>query len=276
MQVNTKFTAPNEIPFAKPDRLYRGYVFDLDGTVYLDDELLPGARHVIETLRDAGCRVVFVSNNPTYTRQQAAARLTRLGISTPSQEVINSSYVLVNYLRKKSPGCVVFPISEQSLYTELAAAGFTISEDPTAIDYVIASFDRTFEYHKLQVAFDAIRAGAHFIATNADRYCPVAGGGGQPDAAAIIAAVEACTDTSVEEVVGKPSMIMGRTALNVLALEPSDCLLTGDRLEMDILMGQRAGMASALVLTGATTLTHLAKSEVVPDFVVERLDQLLP
>jgi arabinose operon protein AraL len=69
---------------------------------------------------------------------------------------------------------------------------------------------------------------------------------------------------------------MGRTVLNVLALEPSDCLLTGDRLEMDILMGQRAGMASALVLTGATTLTHLAKSEVVPDFVVERLDQLLP
>lgn len=276
MQVNTKFTAPNEIPFAKPDRLYHGYVFDLDGTVYLDDELLPGARRVIEALRAAGCRVIFVSNNPTYTRQQIAKKLTRLGIPTQSQEVINSSYVLVHYLREKSPGCVVFPIGEQPLYAELVAAGFTISEDPATIDYVIASFDRSFEYHKLQVAFDAIRAGAHFIATNADRYCPVAGGGGQPDAAAIIAAVEACTDTSVEEVVGKPSMIMGRTALNVLALDPSDCLLTGDRLEMDVLMGQRAGMASALVLTGATTLADLAESEVVPDFVVERLDQLLP
>jgi HAD superfamily hydrolase (TIGR01450 family) len=260
---------------AAPNRLYRGYVFDLDGTVYLSDELLPGADRVVKTLRDAGCRIVFVSNNPTYTRQQIAEKLTGLGIPASSREVVNSSHVLVRYLRERAPGCTVFPIGERPLHDELVAAGFTISEAPAAIDYVIASFDRTFEYRKLQIAFDAIRAGAHFIATNADRYCPVAGGG-EPDAAAIIAAVEACTNTPVEEVVGKPSTIMARATLDVLALEPGDCLLTGDRLEVDILMGRRAGMDSALVLTGATTPAQLAESEIVPDFVVERLDQLLP
>jgi len=260
---------------ATPDRLYRGYVFDLDGTVYLGNELLPGAGPLVETLRSAGCRLVFVSNNPTYTRQQIAGKLTRLGVPTLSQEVVNSSYVLVRYLRKRAPGCTVFPIGEEPLCDELSSAGFIISEDPAAIDYVIASFDRSFEYRKLQIAFDAIRAGAHFIATNADRYCPVIGGG-EPDAAAIIAAIEACTDTLVEEVLGKPSITMTRTVLDVLALKPSDCLLTGDRLEMDIRMGQRAGMTTALVLTGVTTLTQLAKSEVVPDFVIERLDQLAP
>lgn len=265
----------SEMPFTTPKHLYRGYVFDLDGTLYLNDELLPGAKRVVNSLRAAGCRVVFVSNNPTYARQQMAEKLTRLGIRTLGDEVINSSYVLVQYLRKRSPGSVVFPIGEQPLHAELLAAGFTISQDPSAIDFVIASFDRTFEYYKLQVAFDAIRAGAHFIATNADRYCPVVGGG-QPDAAAVIAAVEACTDTAVEEVVGKPSMMMARTVLDTLALEPSSCLLTGDRLEVDIVMGQRAGMATALVLTGATTPAHLAESEVAPDFVLERLDELLP
>ncbi len=275
MQVNPKLEVCDAMVFTMPDRLYRGYVFDLDGTVYLGDELLSGAVPLIKTLRRAGCRVVFVSNNPSYTRQQIAEKLTWLGIPTSHQEIINSSYVLVNYLRKKSPGCTVFPIGEEPLYDELLTAGFTISEDPTAIDYVIASFDRTFEYRKLQVAFDAIRAGARFIATNADRYCPVAAGG-EPDAAAIIAAIEACTNTSVEEVVGKPSTIMAHTILDLLALEPSDCLLTGDRLETDILMAQRVGMATALVLTGATTLSQLAESEIVPDFVIKRLDQLLP
>jgi NagD protein len=130
-------------------------------------------------------------------------------------------------------------------------------------------------YRKLQIAFDAIRAGARFVATNGDAYCPVPGGG-EPDAACIIAAIEACTDHRIELIAGKPSALMARTAMAVLGTDPADSIMVGDRVETDILMGQRAGMATAMPLTGATTLEKLKTSEVQPDFVLERLDHILP
>ena len=259
----------------RPERLYRGYVFDLDGTVYLGDALLPGAKRTIETVRQAGCRLAFVSNKPVATRQSYADKLTRLGLPTSLEEIVNSSQVLIAYLQKRAPGARVFPIGEQVLIDELAAAGFLLTEKPAKIEYVIASFDRTFVYHKLQVAFDAIRAGAHLIATNADAYCPVPGGG-EPDAAAIIAAIEACTGCKNEFVAGKPSSLMARTAMSILGTDPRDSIMVGDRVETDTLMGQRAGMATALPLTGATTLKKLERSQIQPDYVLERLDQLLP
>lgn len=259
----------------RPQRLYKGYVFDLDGTVYLGEALLPGARRTIETLRRAECRIVFVSNKPINTRQSYADKLTRLGLPTPVEDIVNSSQVLIRWLSVQDPGARVFVIGEQVLQDELTAAGFVLTDTPDEIEYVIASFDRTFVYHKLQVAFDAIRAGAHLVATNADPYCPVPGGG-EPDAACIIAAIEACTDHPVEEVVGKPSPIMARTALQVLGTAPQESMMVGDRVRTDILMGQQAGMATALPLTGATTAETLRHSAIQPDFVLERLDQLLP
>ena len=258
-----------------PRRLYEGYVFDLDGTVYLGEELLPGAQRAISTLRRLGKRVVFVSNKPISTRQSYADKLTRLGLPTAVDEIVNSTQVLIRYLRERAPGCKVFPIGERALYDELEAAGFDICERAGEIEYVIASFDRTFVYRKLQIAFDAIRAGAHLVATNADPYCPVPGGG-EPDAAAIIAAIEACTDHKVEFVAGKPSAMMARTALAVLGTSPQESIMVGDRLRTDILMGRRAGMATALPLTGATTIEQLERSDIKPDYVLTRLDQLLP
>jgi phosphoglycolate/pyridoxal phosphate phosphatase family enzyme len=258
-----------------PDRLYEGYVFDLDGTVYLGDALLPGAKRTIQTLRRAGCRIVFVSNKPVATRQSYADKLTRLGLPTSVEDVVNSSQVLVTWLKTHVPGARVFPIAEQVLIDELIAAGMVITDVPGEIEYVVASFDRTFVYRKLQIAFDAIRAGARLIASNADAYCPVPGGG-EPDAASIIAAIEACTGCRNELVAGKPSALMARTAMDVLGTEPSQSMMVGDRVETDVLMGQRAGMWTAMPLTGATTMEKLTHSEVQPDFILERLDELLP
>lgn len=258
-----------------PTQLYDAYIFDLDGTVYLGDHLLPTAFDTISRMRRLGKRTVFLSNNPTHFRADQAAKLTALGLPTPAEDVINSSVVMVNFLQRHLPHARLFVIGETPLQTELRAAGFELTEDVSRIDAVIASFDRTFVYHKLQVAFDAIRAGARFFATNGDRYCPVPGGG-QPDAAAIIAAVEACTNTKIEAIVGKPSPHMAEAILNLLDLPPERCLMTGDRLETDVLMGLAAGMAAALTLTGATTAPMLAESDIKPTYVVHRLAELLP
>ena len=260
---------------ARPVQLYDAYIFDLDGTVYLGDKLLPTAGETISRLRQMGKRTVFLSNNPTNTREVYAAKLTRLGLPTPVSDVVNSSYVMVDFLRQTLPQARLFVVGEASLRDELAAAGFELTEEAERIDVVIASFDRTFDYHKLQVAFDAIRGGARFFATNADRFCPVPGGG-EPDAAAIIAAIEACTDTKIEAVVGKPSAIMAEAILRLVDLPPERCLMAGDRLETDVLMGLNAGMSGALTLTGATDEAALAASSIRPTYVLRQLGDLLP
>lgn len=254
---------------------YDAYIFDLDGTVYLGEAMLPTALETITHLRSLGRRTVFLSNNPTHTREDYAAKLTRLGLPTPAHDVINSSYVMADFLTKQMPGAKLFVVGEESLCEELRRAGFQLTDNALEVDAVIASFDRTFVYRKLQIAFDAIRHGAHFFATNADRYCPVPGGG-EPDAAAMIAAIEACTGTQVEAVVGKPSHHMAEAVLTLLELSPDRCIMIGDRLETDVQMGLNAGMAGTLTLTGATTKAVLAQSTIKPTYVIRRLSDLLP
>ncbi len=259
----------------KPVRLYEAYIFDLDGTVYLGDSLLPTVEHTLTKLRSLGKQTVFLSNNPTQSREDYAQKLTRLGLLTAAEDVINSSAVMVHLLKEHHPSARLFVVGEESLRRELNAAGFELTDEARHIDVVIASFDRTFAYWKLQVAFDAIRAGARFFATNADRYCPVPGGG-EPDAAAMIAAIEACTDTKVEAVVGKPSHYMADAVLYLLNKPPENCLMIGDRLETDILLGLNAGMSAALTLTGATNESALKESSIKPTYVFRQLADLLP
>lgn len=260
--------------YPTPSRFYRGYIFDLDGTVYLGNALLPRVSETITTLRGRGCRTIFISNNPTHTRQDYADKLTRLGLPTPVEDILTSSQVMVDFLTHRMPGAHLFVVGERPLCDDLLSAGFYLVDDPLQVDAVIASFDRTFVYRKLQIAFDALRRGAHFYATNPDRFCPVPGGG-EPDCAAIIAAIEACTTVQVEAVVGKPSRYMIEAALNLMRLPAEDCLMTGDRLETDVRMGLEAGMSAALILTGATPESALEATSVQPTFILRQLDEII-
>jgi ribonucleotide monophosphatase NagD (HAD superfamily) len=123
-----------------------------------------------------------------------AKKLTNLGIETPASEVINTVVSMARWLSHNHPDATVFPISEEPLKRALKEASIRISERAEEIDIVVASYDRTFDYHKLQIAFDAIwyHKRARLVTTNPDRYCPFPGGRGEPDAAAIVA-IEACT-----------------------------------------------------------------------------------
>jgi arabinose operon protein AraL len=259
----------------RPTLFYDAYVLDLDGTVYLGDALLPNARETITTLRAGGKRTIFLSNNPTRTRQESAQKLTKLGLPTAAADIINSSMVMDDFLKRTLPTGRLFVVGEPPLQNDLREAGFKFANAVKDIDAVIASFDRTFTYAKLQIAFDAIRHGARFFATNGDRYCPVPGGG-QPDAAAIIAAIEACTNARCEAIVGKPSTHMMDAVLSLLRLPPSRCLIAGDRLETDVQMGINAGMATALILTGVTKAADVENSSIRPDFILNDLGDLLP
>jgi HAD superfamily hydrolase (TIGR01450 family) len=263
-----------------PDRLYEGYVFDLDGTIYLGDELLPGAKRLILKLRELGKRVIFLSNNPTKDPKMYAQKLGELGLKTPASEIVNTVVTMTEWLLRNQPDATVFPISEEPLKNSLGEAGIRISEDPEEIDIVIASYDRGFDYRKLQIAFDAIwfYKRAMLVTTNPDRYCPLPGGRGEPDAAAIVAAIEACTGTKCQVNVGKPDPIMLETIIDLIGPDAKECVMSGDRLYTEIRMAKRAGIPSAVVLTGETTKRDLAREPVenLPDYTLERIDQLVP
>ena len=253
--------------------MFKGFIFDLDGTIYRSDQLIPGADSVIRRLRENKRKVVFLSNKPIQTREHYASKLTRLGIPTQPNEVINSTFVMVNYLKKIAPQARLFVVGEAPFIEELKRSDFKITDEPKEIEYVVVAFDRTFDYQKLNIAFQAIKLGAHFVATNPDRTCPVEGGE-IPDCAGMIAAIEAVTGKKVEIIVGKPSPLIIQTALEVMGLMPEDCILIGDRLETDIKMGKDSGTATGIVLTGVTdekTLKESKLTSIQPDFVFQSI-----
>jgi HAD superfamily hydrolase (TIGR01457 family) len=252
---------------------YKGWLFDLDGTIYRGDGLIAGAGGVISALRDAGRRVVFLSNKPIQTRADYAAKLTRLGIPTDPEEVINSSLVLARHLQRLDPGAPCFVIGEPPLVAELRAHGFEVRRDAD-VGWVVIAFDRTFDYAKLNTALQAVKRGARLIATNPDRTCPTEEGE-IPDCAGMIAAVEAVTGKRVEVVVGKPSPIILEVALERLGLPAADCVMVGDRIETDIAMGRALGLSTILVLTGVTAPGDSRIAEMRPDHVLSSIGEIL-
>ena len=302
---------------------YDGFIFDLDGTIYRGDELLSGARRVIEEIKKADDKNhIFLSNKPIARRENYARKLTELGIETDVEEVINSSYVTAHYLQKRAGDDIIYVIGERALQEELVEAGLNVAADtrqeelreegnkivsaafsdgesrsdydflsfsPPGLDYedvdwLVVSFDRTFHYGKLNDALQILNSGANFIATNPDNTCPVAGGE-VPDAASMIAAVEAASGEKVDKIMGKPSQQMITTALEAMGFDPDQkgqkgqkdrsFLMIGDRLETDIRMGEEAGIGSAAVLTGVSTRADISASNVEPDHILKSVEDLL-
>ena len=268
----------------RANKTIHGVIFDLDGTVYLGEEALPTAVEAIAALRAAGVRTLFVSNKPLNPRQTYADKLTRLGIPATPDDVITSGYVLARHLARVAPEQRLFVIGEPPLLAELRDRGLEVIDDidqdpmqvidPTGIDGVVVAFDRTIDYKKLNTAYQALRQGAHFYATNADKACPMPGGF-IPDAGATIAAVEHITGRKVELLAGKPSPLIVQVALERLRLSPEQCLMVGDRLETDIRMGQQAGMWTAVTLTGASSREEAERLTPPPNFIVENLGELV-
>lgn len=241
--------------------------------MYRGEQIIPGAAEAIAALRGAGRRVAFLSNKPLQTRDDYAAKLSRLGVPAAADDVINSSLVLARHLRALDPGAPVYVIGEPPMRAEMTAHGFEVRDDER-VRWVVIAFDRTFTYAKLNTALQAVRGGARLIATNPDRTCPVEGGE-IPDCAGMIAAVEAVTDTKVDAIVGKPSPIMLEVALRALGCLAGESVIVGDRVETDMAMGKQLGLATILVLTGVTRADDPRIAALAPDHVLRSVRELI-
>lgn len=264
----------------RPEEFYDAYLFDLDGTIYLGEELLPGARELLDSLRSRGSQRVFLSNNPTKSPQMYVDKLRRLGIEAELDEILNTIISTVGWIKTNRPGAKVFPISDPPLIAALEEAGIEIADNPAEIDIVIASYDHDFNYRKLQIAFDALwkHGKAELITTNPDKYCPFPNGNGEPDAAGIVAAIEATTGVKCSFNMGKPDQVMIDVAMQRLAATPERIIMVGDRPTTDIKMAVNAGIHSALVLTGESQGLDYdpVQTGISPTYVLSRIDQLLP
>lgn len=265
--------------------LVDGFVFDLDGTVYLGNAALPNAPETIAALRQMCKRTLFVSNKPLEPRQSYAQKLTRLGIPTPDEDVITSTFVLGRYLSQHHADLRCYVVGEPKTRAELAGYGIHVLGEldeqdpkevlePAGIDAVIVAFDRTLDYRKLNTAYQALRRGAKFFATNGDKTCPMPGGD-IPDAGATLAALEAISGRSPDLLAGKPSTLILEVAMDWMNLPPGRCMMIGDRLETDMRMGRQAGMLTAVTLTGVTRREDVALLVNPPDYVIETLGDLL-
>lgn len=267
------------MPPARATQVYDSYFFDLDGTIYLGDQLLPGVRDLFDWLDDSRIPYAFVTNNPTKSQHEYEDRLAAHGLNAAGR-IITSTTATVAWLTKNMPDAVIYPVSEKPLQDAIAAAGFELSNDPTKIDVVIASFDRKFEYSKLDIAFRALaeEKRAILVATNPDRYCPMEGRLGVPDAAAVIGAIEGCTEVKCSHVIGKPSPLLAEITADLLNVDLSRSVMVGDRLYTDVAMAIAAGMYSALVLTGDSNLEDVRASDGPdrPTLCLSQIDALIP
>lgn len=245
---------------------FKAFILDLDGVVYIGEEVIEGVPEKIKKLRNKG-RVVFLTNNSTKSRDEYAKKLLRLGIEASPEEIVTSGYAAALYLKERFGSTNVFIVGEAGLKKELEDAGHRLCF--RGCEAVVVGLDREFNYSKLSRASRLIREGAEFVATNLDSTL-ITPSGLLPGAGAIVAAVREASGRE-PVVVGKPSKTLGKLILSRLKLKPGEVLLIGDRIETDIAFGKAMGFKTALVLTGIAREEDIEKSPIKPDFVLERL-----
>ncbi len=255
------------------DRIFPGYIFDLDGTIWLMDTLIPGAQQAVTELRQRGARIVFLTNNSDGTREMFAEQLTELGIEAVPQDIISTSYVLARYLNEQAPGCRCYVIGPDPVREELQRAGLQLSDRPGDVQYVVLGIDRDFTYRKLQIAFESINAGALFVATNPDPYVPTPRGN-MADIGALIAAIEVSTGHKLDMLAGKPNTYIVEIALETIGFPRESCLMIGDQLGTDVLAAKKTRVPVALFLRDPNVIKKLPDWPDKPDYAISDLREL--
>jgi 4-nitrophenyl phosphatase len=245
---------------------------DLDGVFYRGSEVIPGAAAFVRWLEKQGVALLYITNNSTRTPAQFVEKLQRMDLPVGPEQVLTSSLAARAYLEERAPrGTRIHIIGQQGLEAALFGDGYfaQVDKDPA---YVVVGLDTQLSYAKLRHACLLIRAGATFIGTNPDRTFP-SPEGITPGCGSILAALEAATDVR-PTIIGKPEPWLMREGLRRLRAIPAATAVLGDRLDTDILGGQRLGLATIMVLTGVHSESDLEASTVRPDVVYRDLMEL--
>lgn len=249
-------------------KAYKGYLIDLDGTMYSGTLPIPTAKPFIENLVAKDIPHLFLTNNATRTPEEVAAYLKEIcDIDTTADHVYTSAIAAVDYVAKEHPAARTFILGESALIKEAESKGLALTDQDA--DVVIQALDRTLTYDKLATANLAIRNGAAFIVTNPDTSIPTEKGF-LPGAGSLTAFLK--TSTQKEPIViGKPYSFIMDGALERLGLAKEDVVMVGDNYNTDILAGIHYDMDTILTLTGFTSREDLSYIDEKPTHIVNDL-----
>mgnify|MGYP003431857851 FL=1 len=249
---------------------YNGYLFDLDGTIYLGSEIIPAGKRFVESLQKKDIPFLFVTNNTTKTPETVAMRLREeFSLTVEPTTIYTAALATVDYMKDAKKGSKVYVVGEAGLIQLILKAGFIWEEKQP--DYVVVGLDSEVTYEKLMKATLAIREGALFIGTNPDKNIPTEKGL-IPGAGSLIALIETATQQK-PVFIGKPEAIIMEKALGQIQLEKSEVLMVGDNYETDIQSGIKNGIDSLLVLSGFTPKEAVPHLPEAPTYIIDSLDE---
>ncbi|MBS4213360.1 TIGR01457 family HAD-type hydrolase [Neobacillus rhizophilus] len=251
---------------------YKGYLIDLDGTMYKGTERIEAASDFIKNLKKKEIPYLFVTNNSTRTPAQVAEKLNSFDIPTTEDRVFTTSQATANYIEELKKDASVYVIGEEGIRTVLEEKGFRFAGEDA--DVVVVGLDRLINYEKLTIACLAVRNGATFISTNGDIALPTERGL-VPGNGSITSVIAVSTQTK-PIFIGKPEAIIMEQALKVLGVAKEDTLMVGDNYDTDILAGINAGIDTLLVHTGVTTKELLKGYTIHPTYTIDTLDHWEP
>lgn len=250
---------------------YKGYLIDLDGTVYRGNKVIEEAPLFIKELIDHDVSYLFLTNNSSRTQEQVSEKLTNLGIKAKPEDVFTTSMATAKYVKQNYPDATCFCIGEEGLFDAMEREGIQVTNDETKCDVVIIGIDRDITYEKLAKACLAVRNGAAFISTNSDIAIPTERGF-LPGNGALTSVISISTGIS-PTFIGKPEAIIVKEALEVLGTDQHDTILVGDNYNTDIRAGINSGIDTLMVFTGVTRFEEYDSLPIKPTYFIQNLSE---
>ena len=257
----------------------RLFLLDMDGTLYLGDDVFPGAVDFIHSISETGRKFIYLTNNSSRAGVDYITRLRKLGFPCEAENVFTSGMATGEYLNQNHPGAKVYLAGTKAFYRELQSYGIDLVNDEnghtdvTDVDVVVQGFDTELVYEKLDLACHFLRRGAKFIAANPDWVCPMPADEVLPDCGSICALLTASSGVK-PNFIGKPNRNMIDVISKMTGIPNEQICAVGDRLYTDIAVAKNAGSVSVCVLSGESSEADIAASEVKPDYVLKDVAEI--
>lgn len=247
------------------------FLLDMDGTLYLGDEVFEGAVDFIDTIAKSGREYIYLTNNSSRAGVDYLNRLRRLGFPCEMENIFTSGMATAMYLNSVFPGCTVYPVGTKAFMNELLSYGVKLGEEDVSV--VCVGFDTELVYEKLDKAVHYLRRGAAFVAANPDWVCPMPAGEVLPDCGSICALLTAASGVE-PEFIGKPNRNMVDIISKKTGVPNDQICCVGDRLYTDIAVAQNAGAVSICVLSGESSQADVDAADRKPDYVLNNVAEI--
>ena len=248
----------------------KGFICDMDGVIYLGNQLLPGVTEFVRWLNENGKQFLFLTNSSERSPKELRQKLQRMGLDIGEEHFYTSALATAAFLKKQAPGCTAYVIGAPGLLNALYDVGISMNDvDP---DYVVIGETATYNFEMITKAVRLVLGGARLIATNSDLTGPTEFGIA-PACRSLVAPVELATGKKAY-FMGKPNPLMMRTGLHLLGVHSEEAAMVGDRMDTDIIAGMESGLATVLVLSGCTSRADVDNYPYRPTYILNGVGEI--